>query len=91
MRNQVEVMSPADIEKAKQTVEQSVNYFYSKFRKVRSDLHKKGKAYEDMKDAEIEFAYLIDEIERGPWYNIPKAINDCEDFIKAVESEEVAH
>lgn len=87
MRNKtVEQSQDVDIEKVKQTVEKSVKYFNSVFREARTGLIQNKATHEDIREAEIEFAYLIDEIQRGPYYNVPKAINDCEAFIKTLQS-----
>ena len=38
-------------------------------------------------DYQVEFCYLIDEIQRGPLYIIPKVIQDANDLIARLEKE----
>lgn len=38
-------------------------------------------------DYQVEFCYLVDEIQRGPLYIIPKVIQDANDLIARLERE----
>jgi hypothetical protein len=79
-------MSKDDMKRVETTIEKSVNYFNGKFREIRSAaLKTDGVDRNSIKNREIAFSYLVDEIQRGPYFNVPKAINVCEDWLKAFE------
>ena len=78
-------------------VDQVVNYLNHTFAETALEVFKtKTKAYRTsnlgekvqatpLYWAQIEFSYLIDEIQRGPTYMLPKAIGYANDFIASMK------
>lgn len=79
-----EQQSPSDL-----MIEKSVRYLSSQFAKATAGM---GKAIKATKNApatelytlQVNFAYLIDEIQRGPKYFAPKVISECNEFLDAI-------
>ena len=78
-------------------VEQVVNYLNHTFAETAFEVFKtKTKAFRTsslgkpiagtpLYYAQVEFCYLIDEIQRGPTYMLPKAISAANDFISSLK------
>ena len=81
-------------------IPQVVNYLSHAFAKAHGRVSSKlgGKAIRVVVDGQVEttlfydyqteFCYLIDEIQRGPLYIIPKVIQDANDLIARLEKED---
>lgn len=72
-------------------VETVVSYLNHSFaKKIEEVFGNKAKAVKgtELYKAQVEFCYLIDEIQRGPSYILPKAISDANEFIASLERKE---
>jgi hypothetical protein len=79
-----EQQSPSDV-----MIEKSVRYLSAQFAKATAGM---GKAVRATKNApatdlyllQVDFAHMIDEIQRGPKYFAPKVISECNEFLDAI-------
>lgn len=69
-------------------IEQVVNYLSFAFAKATSDFAalngSKNHKGTDLYDYQIEFCYLVDDIQRGPRYIAPKKISEANELIDKV-------
>lgn len=65
-------------------VKQVLEYLTHTFEEATRGLGPKSKAVKGSKlyELQVEFAYLIDEIERGPTYMLPMVIQQANDLIE---------
>lgn len=79
-----EQQTPADV-----MIEKSVRYLQSQFAKATVGMGKATSATDkqpatDLYKLQVEFAYLIDDVQRGPKYFAPKVISECNEFLDAI-------
>lgn len=72
-----------------QMIEKSVRYLSGQFAKATAGMGKALRATEkapatELYRLQVDFAYLIDEIQRGPKYFAPKVISECNEFLDAI-------
>lgn len=61
--------------------DQVVNYLNHAFAKATQKMGSKNAKGTELYDKQVEFCYMIDEIQRGPQYIIPKVIAECNKMI----------
>lgn len=71
---------------SEQMIEKSVRYLQNQFSKVTAGMGKAVRATKtqpatELYQLQVDFAYLIDEIQRGPRYFAPKVISECNEFL----------
>lgn len=70
-------------------VDQVVNYLNHAFSKAvqKSGLDSKNTKGTKLYDYQVDFCHLINDIERGPQYIVPKKITDANELIARLEKE----
>lgn len=70
-------------------IRQTVRQFRTVFQKAVEPLSKKQKAVKGTKlyELQVDFCYLIDSIQRGPRYQLHKAVAKCNEFIDGIVKE----
>jgi hypothetical protein len=63
---------------------QVVRYLSKVFANATESMGRNAPAGSDLYKLQVEFAYYVDEITRGPSYQVSKVIADCNSFIDGI-------
>lgn len=66
-------------------VRQVTRYLSRRFSQATEQVQGPARKGTKLYQYQVDFTYLIDEIQRGPKYIIPKVIQDCNEFIRRIE------
>lgn len=85
-------MKPNDKQEKKIDVDRVVEYLRRAFAAAQEKFVEKRDGYKNGKGTtlyqyQVDFCYLIDEIQRGPTFSVPKVIQDANDLIARLEQE----
>lgn len=67
--------------------EQVINYLNHAFSSTTRPLGLNNSSGTQLREYQVEFCYLINEIQRGPKYIIPKIIQDANDLINNIKQQ----
>ncbi len=70
----------------KNSTGQTVRYLNSAFARAQRTLGSDNRAGTKLYAAQVDFMYLLDMIQRGPSYLVPKAIAEANELIEQVNS-----
>lgn len=67
-------------------VDHVIRYLTRQFRQRTEDMGRDATRGTDLYKLQVNFAYLVDEIKRGPAYQASKVIAQANDFLDSIES-----
>lgn len=70
-------------------VSRVVRHLNANFKAAIQKMGKRNEKGTKLHTLQVEFAYMIDEIQRGPVYLMPKVIADANDLIAGIQLEQI--
>ena len=71
---------------SKASIAQTVRYLTSAFARAQRSLGNDNRAGTPLYQAQVDFMYLLDEIQRGPIYLTPKAVASANELIDSLHT-----
>ena len=71
---------------AKTSITQTVRYLNGAFARAQRSLGNDNRAGTDLYQAQVDYMYLMDQIQRGPSYLTPKAVSSANELIEKLSS-----